>query len=67
MKKTNFLIQQNFLKKYDNEKYFELFIDWKKKHEENYLEGKHYLNRVQIRHKKYWENHKRQLEVKLFF
>ena len=67
MKKTNFLIQQNFLKKYDNEKYFELFIDWKKKHEENYLEGEPYLNRVQIRHKKYWENHKRKLEVKLFF
>ena len=34
----------------------------------NCLEEKPYLNRVQCRHKKYWENHhERQLEVKLFF
>ena len=29
-----------FLEKFDNEKYFELLVDWKKKNEEEYLEKK---------------------------
>ena len=50
--KDKFFNPTEFFEKYDNEKYFKLLIDWKKKHEENYLEEKPYLNRVQIRHKK---------------
>ena len=50
--KDRFFNLTDFLEEYDSEKYFELLIDWKKKHEENYLEEKLYLNRIQIRHKK---------------
>ena len=49
--KDKFFNPTEFFEIYDNEKYFELLIDWKKKHEENYLEEKPYLNRVQIRQK----------------
>ena len=48
--KDKFFNLTKFFEKYDNEKYFELLIDWKKKYEENYLEEKPYLNCVQIRH-----------------
>ena len=48
--KDKFFNPTEYFEKYDNEKYFELLIDWKKKYEENHLEEKPYLNRVQIRH-----------------
>ena len=39
-----------------------------RKNMKNCLEERPYLSHVQIRNKKYWENHhERQLEVKLFF
>ena len=41
-----------FLEKFDNEKYFELLVDWKRKNEKDYLEIKPWLNQVPIRHKK---------------
>ena len=41
-----------FLEKFDNEKYFELLVDWKKKNEKEYLEKKPWLNRVPIKHRK---------------
>ena len=41
-----------FLEKFDNEKYFELLVDWKRKNERDYLEIKPWLNRVPIRHEK---------------
>ena len=65
--KDKFFNPIGFFEKSDNEKNFQLLIDWKKKHEDNYLEEKPYLNRIQIRDKKYWENHERQLEIKLFY
>ena len=34
MKKNFFFNPTEFFEKYDNEKHFELLIDWKKKHEE---------------------------------
>ena len=49
--KDKFFNPTEFFEKYDNEKCFELLIDWKKKHEENYLQEKLYLNRAQIRQK----------------
>ena len=33
-----------FLEKYDNEKYLELLLDWKKKNEAEYLKNKPWLN-----------------------
>ena len=39
-----------FLEKSDNEEYFELLVDWKRKNEKYYLEVKPWLNRVPIRH-----------------
>ena len=50
--KDKFFNPTEFFEEYINEKYFELLIDWKKKHEKNCLEEKLHLNRVQIRHKK---------------
>ena len=41
-----------FLEKFDNEKYFELLVDGKRKNEKDYLEIKPWLNQVPIRHKK---------------
>ena len=50
--KDKFFNPIGFFEKSDNEKNFQLLIDWKKKHEGNYLEEKSYLNRIQIRDKK---------------
>lgn len=41
-----------FLEKYDNEKYLELLLDWKKKNEAEYLKNKPWLNWVQNRQEK---------------
>ena len=48
----DFFNPMQFLEKFDNEKYFELLVDWKKKNEGEYLEKKPWLNRVPIRHRK---------------
>ena len=36
----DFFNPMQFLENFDNEKYFELLIDWKKKNEKEYLEKK---------------------------
>ena len=64
--KNKFFNPPEFFEKYDNEKYFELLIDWKKKHE-NYLEEKPYLNRIQIRHKKILGKPRQTIRGKVFF
>ena len=66
-KKNFFLILQNFLKSMILRNSLNCVLIGRK-NMKNCLEEKSYLNRVQIRHKKYWENHhERRLEVKLFF
>ena len=47
-----FFNPMQFLEKFDNEKYFQLLVDCKRKNEKYYLEMKGWLNRVPIRHKK---------------
>ena len=41
-----FFNPMEYLEKYDNEKYFQLLVNWKRKNEEKYLEVKPWLNRV---------------------
>ena len=46
-----------FLEKFDNEKYFELLVDWKRKNERDYLEIKPWLNRVPLDMKKFYASY----------
>ena len=41
-----FFNPMEYLEKYDNEKYFQLLVNWKRKNEEKYLEVNPWLNRV---------------------
>ena len=54
-----FFDPMQFLEKFDNEKYFELLVDWKRKNEKDYLEIKPWLNQVPIRHKSFMHVTKR--------